>query len=598
MFRAPHQSVSRIGVDGPCGLAVCGDGTPWAQDGATGVTVVLDGELESADTMVGGERGARRVLELYLREGCLFDPPDGQFAAVIWDPRASSLILVMDRLGTRPLFVAEAAGSIVVASELKALVAAGLEPRLDPQGWAEILAFEHTLGESTPLLGVRLLPSATTTTIEADGRVTVRNRGRYRLDPDRDGELMGLVDEFAMLLEQAVERRGDERVGLALSGGLDSRCMAAAAISAGRAMPAFTFGMHRSEEHRRAAAVAGALGVDHHVIELERGFLARSAEEVVWRSEGRIRCLHAHHLALGDLRERFGLRRLLTGYAGDAVARSAAPGQARPAAELVDAIRERSTVAVDDEMAHVLLTPEFADDLRGRTRPGVEQALDVDRPNDVARGQFMIEQVYRNKVLPGVQLFSDELVSRDPYTDAALLDFLARVPTSLRVGGELQRAYLRRIPALARIPNPKDGIPPALTGVRKELARQKVRARRSVAVRLAGPVRQVGRPPRSGLGDYTGDLRAVGGASLLGILLEERTIDRGQLRADAVRSLVDATLAGQVANTKAVGVLLTLELFQRQFVDGDRFRSSDDDQGSHARRAPAPTRPRHPAPHH
>jgi hypothetical protein len=75
-------------------------------------------------------------------------------------------------------------------------------------------------------------------------------------------------------------------------------------------------------------------------------------------------------------------------------------------------------------------------------------------------------------------------------------------------------------------------------------------------------------PNRDGLGDYAADLRR-GGAELLEILLEPRTIARGQLRPESMRALVSETLNGRARNTRVLGMLLTFELFQRQFIDGE-----------------------------
>jgi len=71
---------------------------------------------------------------------------------------------------------------------------------------------------------------------------------------------------------------------------------------------------------------------------------------------------------------------------------------------------------------------------------------------------------------------------------------------------------------------------------------------------------------RQGIGDYAADLRHGG---LLALLLEPRTLERGQLREEGVRRLIDETLALRERHTMALGVLVTFELFQRQFVDGD-----------------------------
>ena len=60
------------------------------------------------------------------------------------------------------------------------------------------------------------------------------------------------------------------------------------------------------------------------------------------------------------------------------------------------------------------------------------------------------------------------------------------------------------------------------------------------------------------------------GLRFLDVLLEPRTLARGQLREEGVRRLVDETLAGRLCDTRAVGMLVTFELFQRQFIDGEQ----------------------------
>jgi len=167
------------------------------------------------------------------------------------------------------------------------------------------------------------------------------------------------------------------------------------------------------------------------------------------------------------------------------------------------------------------------------------------------------------------ELFADDVVHRDPYGDDDLLDFVARLPMKLRIELELQRAFLRRTPTLARIPNTKDGIAPAYAGRRERVARRVVRVRRGLRRRLDRPLRRAGFPPRSGYSDYASHLRSPVGTSLLGVLLDDRTLDRGQIRREGVRELIDETLAGSGRHTQALGTLLTLELFQRQFIDGD-----------------------------
>jgi hypothetical protein len=75
--------------------------------------------------------------------------------------------------------------------------------------------------------------------------------------------------------------------------------------------------------------------------------------------------------------------------------------------------------------------------------------------------------------------------------------------------------------------------------------------------------------------DYAADLRATG-TSLLSVLLEPRTLDRGQVKPDSVRRHVANLIAGRSGHTYQLGMLLTLELFQRQFVDGDGIAAADE----------------------
>lgn len=424
---------------------------------------------------------------------------------------------------------------------------------------------------------MRLLPPASTTVIGVERDHTI-DRGRYRISPAGGADVDACVATFARLLDTAVVRRREADTALALSGGLDSRCLASIV---GRRWPgsrAFTFGSPGSEEIERASRVGAIAGLDHRLIELGRGYVARGAAETVWLSEGQIRCFHSHHLALRTLRRSHGVTSLLVGYAGDAVVRAdPMPGSVGQSsrnghASFVDTVHERSAVALDDLMFERVLTPRFAGELRGRAHEALARVLsELDGPGLLRRVDFTIQEIYRRKILPGAELFADDVVHRDPYVDDELLDFLARVPMSLRLEHPLQRAYLRHFPPLARVPNPKDGVAPGLTGWRRAVARRAVYVRRGFRTRLDRPLRRAGLPPRRGYSDYASHLNGRLGARALGVLLDDRTLDRGQIRREAVRELVNETLAGRAAHTRALGTLLTLELFQRQFLDGDGY---------------------------
>src|SRR3546814_2521901 len=85
---------------------------------------------------------------------------------------------------------------------------------------------------------------------------------------------------FRLLLDRAVERclRGDHRIGIFLSGGYDSRAVAAAVQKHNVPLPAFTFGEPGSRDVRYAAMLAERLGFDHEVLTFEEPYLHRNCE--------------------------------------------------------------------------------------------------------------------------------------------------------------------------------------------------------------------------------------------------------------------------------------------------------------------------------
>ena len=58
---------------------------------------------------------------------------EGMFAFALWDTKHRRLVLGRDRVGIKPLYIAEVEGGLLFGSEAKCLLAAGLDPQLDLQ---------------------------------------------------------------------------------------------------------------------------------------------------------------------------------------------------------------------------------------------------------------------------------------------------------------------------------------------------------------------------------------------------------------------------------------------------------------------------------
>jgi asparagine synthase (glutamine-hydrolysing) len=567
--RRPFHEIRLAGEQGgPVQLACVSEHGGIASDAASGVVAVLDGEFHDG-VVRAGDAAAAQLLALYLERGAELDPPDGWFNAVVWDPRRDALVLLTDLSGQKPLYVARSGARILVSGELKALLPAIPTRELDLTAWAQLLAYEFMLGDLSPLGGVRLVPAASTLELRLAGGERLHERWRFRLEPALDGDVRELTEEVGRLTAEAVAERLDDHTVLGVSGGLDSRTILATLVG-GRSRPLVaSYGVPRSEDLRLGAAIARAAGFPHVSLPLRPGYLLDGAEATVRLGEGSVRCLHSHHLVLSGLRTTHDVRSVMIGFAGDSVFRAFALRPAGSATELADNFHGMLAKSVDDALLEEMFTPSFAGALRGLAADSLRRRLAEEEGDDVSRvRQFVWNHGQRRKVSPGALLFADDLAPRDPLADRELIDFCRRMPERLRQDGVLQRAFLGGFPELAGFVSPKDGVAPGLRGRRRRLSIYVVKARRKSRARIDDTLGFRWISAQRGIGDYASDLRTAS-RPLLDVLLEPRTLERGQLRQEPVRRLIAELETGRRRNTRTLGMLLTLEMFQRQFVDGD-----------------------------
>lgn len=217
---------------------------------------------------------------------------DGQFAFALFDAGTKTLVLARDRLGVRPLHLAEHEGRLLFASEVKALFAA--EPRLprtlDLGALAETFTFWTPVAPRTAFTAVRELPPAhlrriDVTTGASEERAWWALRPGPRLAPDADVE--GAVREA---LEDAVRLRlvrADVPVGAYLSGGLDSSLVTALARRHARHLDTFSVRFEDAEydETPFQRAVATALETRHHELVVSKLDVARAFPDLVTHAE-------------------------------------------------------------------------------------------------------------------------------------------------------------------------------------------------------------------------------------------------------------------------------------------------------------------------
>ena len=157
---------------------------------------------------------------------------NGMWAFAIWDRNERRLFVSRDRFGEKPFYYVLRDGTFWFASEIKALLEAGIASRaVNPQAVADFAA-ERVSDHSaeTFFAEVRQLPPATSGWV--DGVKLAYSTYWSIPEEDYSSNEATSAEEIAHLLEDAIRirLRSDVPVGVLLSGGLDSSsvsCLAA-----------------------------------------------------------------------------------------------------------------------------------------------------------------------------------------------------------------------------------------------------------------------------------------------------------------------------------------------------------------------------------
>lgn len=202
---------------------------------AYGIHAVVNGEFYESDRLRKelehkGHRfrtGSDSELLVHLYEehgtGCLRFLR-GEFAFVLLDESADRLFLACDRFAIKPLHYARSGGGWIIASEVKALIAMGMEPRWNLTALQQSLAFQYAKPGSTLFEGVRQLRPAHAMVLDGDDcKDFVYWEPCFEPDPTMTAEAIGAALREAVHLRL----RADVPMACTLSGGLDSSAVAA-----------------------------------------------------------------------------------------------------------------------------------------------------------------------------------------------------------------------------------------------------------------------------------------------------------------------------------------------------------------------------------
>lgn len=173
------------------------------------------------------------VLRLYEREGIDFvSRLNGAFAIAIDDAREDAMYLVRDRIGGKPLYLADDGERVVFASEIKAILSAARVDRtlasVDLEAIHHYLSLSYVPPPWTIWKDVRHVMPGTWMRISRTG-VQVESWWSLAAQQERDHRFEDWSAEFLSIFDDAtrIRLRGDVPCGAFLSGGVDSNTVVA-----------------------------------------------------------------------------------------------------------------------------------------------------------------------------------------------------------------------------------------------------------------------------------------------------------------------------------------------------------------------------------
>ncbi len=585
-------------VEGPVGLGhrrlaivdVAGGHQPMANEDGR-VLIVYNGEVYNhaalrPDLEARGHRYRTRsdtetVLHLYAEEGdrCV-ERLRGMFAFAIWDTSRRRLLLARDRLGIKPLYYAVTKHELLFASEIKALLAAGLRPELNTSALPEYLANRFVAGAETLFRGVfRLPPGHTLSWSAAEG---FRERRYWRLPPPDERAEADLEAQGADLrtrLQETVQSHlmSDVPLGLFLSGGIDSSgLLALMAPLVDGPVRTFSVGFAEAEANelpyaRLAARAAGS--VHREVVVSPQAFWSE-LPRLAWHEDEPIAFPSSVPLYFVSRLARDYVKVVLTGEGAD---------------ELFLGYNRYRVTAWNERLgrAYRLLAPPF---LRRRIR-GVVSALPPSARRYLGRSFLALEPGPRALFCDNFAVFPEalqrrlladpgRLAARDPYAftldryaeaEGTALDRMSRADLETYLGRLLTKqdtmsmaaSIESRVPFLDHVLVEHAARLPGSLKLRGLTT--KAVLRHSLQGLVPAPIlerRKMGFPV-----PVDAWLRGQFWPLVEEFVLGSRALGRGLFDPAFVRGLAEAHRAGLARNGDRLWLLLNLEIWQRVFLE-------------------------------
>jgi asparagine synthase (glutamine-hydrolysing) len=509
---------------------------------------------------------ASYLAHLYEEDPTFPAPLNGRFHGLLFDRKRGTTTLFNDRYGMHRLYYHESKEAFYFAAEAKAILRVRPElRRMDARGLGEFVACGCVLENRTLFEGIQVLPPAAAWVFR-NGSIRTKDLYFHARDWEEQDpvEPESFYQELRGVFSRNLSRyfEGPERIGMSLTGGLDSRMIMAWQRPSPGSLPCYTFGDGGGTRQCRdvivAQQVARACGLSHAVIPVGQEFLSRFpyyAERTVYLTDACLDLTHSPDLYLNEQARVIAPVRMTGNYGSEVLRQSRAFRPGVPAADL------------------------FLPELSGHVSGAAETYSGLVQGHPVAFAVFRQAPWHHYGLLA---LEETQLSLRTPFLDNDLVRTMFRAPQSALAGNE---ACLRLIAdgdaALRQIRtdrglngSPGHPVSAAYRGILEFLFKAEY-GYDSGMPQWAARVDHLLSPlhlERLFLGwhkfhHFRVWYRDALSGYVRAMLLDPRALARPYLEPGRLQAIVEGHLKGDRNYTSEIHKLLTLELTHRLFID-------------------------------
>lgn len=351
---------------------------------------------------------------------------DGYFCAALYNAATGKIKLISDRYGMRVLYWYFKDGLFAWGSAVKAILAMeGIDKTLDQSSYECFMDLGYLMGERTWFEQVKLIKPATILEYDLEqNKVSQEYYWSWAEITPSNLSFEEAVDKLGELFIEAVAKRfnPEEKIGITLSGGLDSRAIFAVInlLYPDYKGDAFTFGVPNCDDILIAKeCVNRTKGWQHHCLYFDNTNWFEPRFPKVWDTDGLLNIMHMHGSEFLDYMFNY-MHINLNGYAGDAVlggsliSRNTLFQDKKPSKENAELIYGKHAIQYDDEFFNIEHFDHYLymNRVRRFTNGGSINAL------------VAVEQ-------------------RKPFFDNKVIELIFSLPDSYRVNNKLYSAMLQ-----------------------------------------------------------------------------------------------------------------------------------------------------------